>query len=156
MFALLRALNILYWSYFSHIGYDTVLYYNSSEPMEEIMELQQMSAEIESQAPVNRAQLKRLLRVYGLHLADLRLSGNTQIGYKHQVSLFLAWLGEQNLPDFALSAASAQYIAVLEYKAFLKLDKSAKQNTIKTALTAIESFCEFLQLGRPVVEIDIR
>jgi site-specific recombinase XerD len=119
--------------------------------------LQQMSDSnegIESPRPANQSPLKPLLRAYSLHLAELGLSENTQIGYKHQVSLFLAWLGEPNVGDFALTVASAQYVTVLEYTAFLKIEKSVKQNTIKTALTAVDSFCEFLQLGKLALERD--
>jgi site-specific recombinase XerD len=113
------------------------------------------NARTESLRLANQNQLEPLLHAYSLHLTKHGLSENTQIGHKHQISLFFTWLGEQNISDFALLAAPAQYATVLEYKAFLEIEKSAEQSTIKAALTAIDSFYEFLQLGRLAIDKDV-
>jgi site-specific recombinase XerD len=103
------------------------------------------TAEKDGWPPEDMIGIRRLLRMYFLHLSRLGLSDNTCIAYRHQVSLFLIWLGAADLADFCLSEPSAHRRVVSDYEKFLIVSKSAKSTTIKAALTAISNFCEFIQ-----------
>lgn len=91
----------------------------------------------------------RHLAAYSVFLCALGLSVNTCIAYKYQVAHFLCWLDDSDLAD-ALTEPCVRERVVCEYERFLKMHKSVKRRTINAALTAIGSFCRFLdEVGGP-------
>ena len=82
---------------------------------------------------------------FNIHLAGLRLTTNTRIAYRYQVRSFVSWLSKRSkdLMTCPIGSEQARDSAVSEYKQFLE-EAGAKVNTIKSALTAINAFYDFL------------
>lgn len=96
----------------------------------------------------------RYLAGYCMFLTELDLSPNTRIAYRYQVLHYLSWLNDSRMGEYGLCEPEARYAAVEEYKEFLKREKGAKCRTVNSALTAIDSFYEFLGLGKTNVARD--
>lgn len=99
-----------------------------------------------------KLRAKQHMPEYERYLLALDLSTNTRIAYKYQILHFLRWLEASAIADYTLGEPEARDAVVSQYKSFLKRHKGAKGRTINCALTAIDSFCQFLGFGKAAVE----